>query len=142
MMRLKRNVYWNWQTPLQRKRSTCWIRFERDFMAENLAERLGLARRHMHFVTELLASYVPGRPVWAFGSRTFGKARHFSDLDLAVGGLTPLPSGARMDLADAFDASMLPIEVDVIDLNDVDSMFRSRVEPDFLLVQDPDKGKQ
>ena len=47
-----------------------------------------------------------------------------------------------MDLADAFDASVLPVEVDVIDLNEVDGMFRSRVEPDFLLVQEPDKVKQ
>lgn len=110
-------------------------------MTENLAERLGFAPRHMHLVMELLASYVPGRPVWAFGSRTFGKASRFSDLDLAVGGPTPLPSGARMDLADAFDASMLPVEVDVIDLNDVEGRFRSRIEPDFLLVQEPDKVK-
>lgn len=105
-------------------------------MTETLAERLGLAPRHVHLVTELLASYVPGRPVWAFGSRTSEKSRRYSDLDLAVGGLTPLPAGARMELADAFDASILPVEVDIVDLNDVDATFRSRIEPDFLLIQE------
>ena len=111
-------------------------------MSETLAEQLGLAPRHMRTVIELLASYVPGRPVWAFGSRTFGRSRRYSDLDLAIGGPALLPSGARMDLADAFDASMLPVEVDVIDLNDVDDAFRSRIEPDFMLVQEPGKVKQ
>ena len=111
-------------------------------MSDDLSERLGLAPRHMRTVTELLASYVPDRPVWAFGSRTFGRARRFSDLDLAIGGSAPLPSGARMDLADAFDASMLPVEVDLIDLNDVDGAFRSRIEPYFLLIQEQGKVKQ
>lgn len=111
-------------------------------MTENLSERLGLAQRHLRLVTELLASHVPDRPVWAFGSRAFQKARRYSDLDLAIGGPGALPVGVRMDLADAFDASVLPVEVDVIDLNDVDSSFRSRIEPDFLLLQDPDKVEQ
>ena len=111
-------------------------------MADHLAERLGLALRHMRLVTDLLASHVPGRPVWAFGSRTFQRARRYSDLDLAVGGAAALSPATRMDLADAFDASMLPVEVDVIDLNDVDGSFRARIEPDFLLLQKPDKEEQ
>ena len=111
-------------------------------MTENLAERLGLTPRHVRLVTDLLATHVPDRPVWAFGSRTFRKARRYSDLDLAIGGPAALPPGVRMDLADALDASMLPVEVDLIDLNDVDSMFRSRIEPDFLLLQNPDQVGQ
>ena len=111
-------------------------------MSEPLADRLRLAPRHMRTVTTLLASYVPDRPVWAFGSRTFGKARRYSDLDLAIGGSVPLSSGARMDLADAFDASMLPVEVDVVYLNDVDDTFRSRIEPNFLLIQEQGEVKR
>ena len=108
-------------------------------MIDLLAERLGFAPRHMALVTELLARHVPSRPVWAFGSRTFQRARRFSDLDLAIGGSAPLAVGVRMELLDAFDASMLPVEVDVVDLNDVDGMFRSRIEPDFLLIQGAEK---
>ena len=108
-------------------------------MADHLAERLGFAPRHVALVTDLLARYVPGRPVWAFGSRTFGRARRFSDLDLAIGGSTPLTAGVRMDLLDAFDASLLSVEVDVVDLNDVDETFRLRIEPDFLLMQEAER---
>ena len=59
-----------------------------------------------------------------------------------MGGAAALSPATRMDLADAFDASMLPVEVDVIDLNDVDGSFRARIEPDFLLLQKPDKEEQ
>ena len=95
--------------------------------------QLGLEQRHLRTVTNLLQEYVPDYPVWAFGSRTFGRARRYSDLDLAVGGAAPLAVGMRLDLMDAFDQSMLPIEIDVIDLNDVDESFCSRIEPDFLI---------
>lgn len=63
--------------------------------------------------------------------------RHrYSDLDLALAGEKPLRAVHRCDLLDAFDESMLPIEVDVVDLNDVDVSFRSRIEPDFLLIKE------
>ena len=100
-----------------------------------LPEQLGLTDEEFHIVEKLLATHVPDRPVWAFGSRAFGRARGRSDLDLAVGGDAPLPSNLRADLKDAFDDSDLPIEVDVVDLNDVAIEFRSRIEPDFVLVQ-------
>jgi predicted nucleotidyltransferase len=104
-------------------------------MADDIATTLGLTPRHYKIVTDLLAKHVAGRPVWAFGSRTFGQARRYSDLDLAIGGSAPLPAATEYELIDAFDDSMLPIEVDVIDLNDVDAEFRRRIEPDFLLLQ-------
>lgn len=104
-------------------------------MHEQLAERLGLQARHLQIVEELLDKHVPDRPVWAFGSRTFGHARRYSDLDLAVGGGAQLPIAVRYDLADELEQSMLPIEVDVVDLNDVDNSFRLRIEPDFLLIK-------
>lgn len=110
-------------------------------MNSDLAPQLGLEQRHMQIIEDLLARYVPDRPVWAFGSRTFGRARRYSDLDLAVGGETQLSAAVRWDLIDAFDESMLPIEVDVVDLNDVDVSFRSRIEPDFLLVQEQGEVK-
>ncbi len=104
-------------------------------MDRQLADRLGLEVRHLQIVTDLLHKHVPNRPVWAFGSRAFGRARRYSDLDLAVGGVGKLAIGTRYDLTDELEESMLPIEVDVVDLNDIDDSFRSRIEPDFLLIE-------
>ena len=48
---------------------------------------LQLEDRHLAMVREILQRIVPGKPVWAFGSRATGRrAKTFSDLDLAVGG--------------------------------------------------------
>ena len=104
-------------------------------MTDAALAQLGLQRHHLAIVRSILQELVPDRPVWAFGSRTFGRARRYSDLDLAVGGPAQLAVGLRLDLMDAFDRSMLPIEVDVVDLNDVDDSFRSRIRPDFIEIQ-------
>lgn len=94
--------------------------------------RLGLSETELQIVTSLLKQYVSDRPAWAFGSRTFGRARRRSDLDIAIGGTVPLPVSTRIDLAEAFDESELPIEVDLVDLNEVTPEFRKRIEPDFI----------
>jgi predicted nucleotidyltransferase len=93
---------------------------------------LDLGLEEVEIVRQVLSTYCPDRPVWAFGSRTFGRARRRSDLDLAIGGSERLPRGLIWDIKDALDASDLPIEVDVLDLNDIDPEFRKRIEPDFV----------
>ena len=61
------------------------------------------------------------------------------DLSLLEKALTRLeqaPREYRGRSEIAFDEPMLPIEVDVVDLHDVDVSFRSRIEPDFLLIKE------
>jgi len=83
----------------------------------------------------ILRSYLPGRRVWAFGSRATGqRVRRFSDLDLAVDGgeLTLSQLGT---LHDVLDESRLPFKVDIVDLATVTPEFRARIQPDMVLVQ-------
>lgn len=106
---------------------------DRDRGADELtSEHLSLTPAELEIVLNLLSLYVPDRPVWAFGSRASGRARRRSDLDLAIGGSSPLPAGLRYELVDAFDESDLPIEVDLIDLNEISAEFRERIEPEFI----------
>ncbi len=65
----------------------------------------------------VLDSQNGGRSVqaWVFGSRATGRARPFSDLDILVSAPQPLDWRARADLADAFEASILPFRVDVVE---------------------------
>jgi predicted nucleotidyltransferase len=42
-------------------------------------------------VRDILCRHVPRHEVWAFGSRARGKAKRYSDLDLAIISDTPLP---------------------------------------------------
>ncbi len=76
---------------------------------------LDLAPEHLETVRRILASHVPDREVWAFGSRVAGRARPHSDLDLMVLGEAPLPMAVRAALAEALSESDLPFRVDLVD---------------------------
>jgi predicted nucleotidyltransferase len=99
-----------------------------------MAERgvIDLCERDRAIVHGILEKYVPGRPVFVFGSRANGRAKRRSDLDLAIGGEKPLTMRVLGQLADAFDQSDLPIEVDVVDVNEVSETFRSRMVSEWV----------
>nr|WP_194299177.1 nucleotidyltransferase domain-containing protein [Acetobacter sicerae] len=63
----------------------------------------------------ILNEIVPDREVRVFGSRVTGKAKPFSDLDLAIMGDEPLSLETRARLEEAFSESDLPWKVDVLD---------------------------
>ena len=86
-------------------------------------------------VLSILRHRIPRRPVWVFGSRANGRARRRSDLDLAVGGSSPLSLRERAELADDFDKSDLPYRVDVVDLAEISPEFRLRIETDFISME-------
>lgn len=85
-------------------------------------------------LSHLLQTHLPGRRVWAFGSRATGnRVRRFSDLDLAVGG-EELPLELLDTLREALDESRLPFKVDIVDLATLTPEFRARIEPDMVLL--------
>ena len=89
----------------------------------------------LKIVQPILERHLPGRPVFAFGSRTRGCARRRSDLDLAVGGTERLTIRTIANIKEDFSESDLPIFVDVLDMNSVEAGFLKRIEPDFVVVQ-------
>ncbi len=93
---------------------------------------LDLSGNDLKLIREILVHYVPDRPVFVFGSRVTGRAKRRSDLDLAIGGETPLPLRIQGSLADAFDESDLPIEVDVVDVSAVSDTFRKRIQSEWI----------
>jgi predicted nucleotidyltransferase len=91
---------------------------------------LDLAPRHLDEVRRILGRHAPHARAWAFGSRTSGRARPFSDLDIALeaeGGIS-LETLAR--LRDDFSESDLPIKVDVVDWNSLDPEFQDAISSD------------
>jgi predicted nucleotidyltransferase len=96
---------------------------------------LHMPEHELEQVKAILQQHIPGRKVWAFGSRATGgrMLKRFSDLDLAVEGKLTWPE--RAELSEAFDESPLPIKVDVVELGLVDAEFRERIEKDFVVVK-------
>ncbi len=88
---------------------------------------IDLTPQDLDIVREILARYVPGRPVWAFGSRVTGRARRHSDLDLLIDA-QELEDPARLgELLDAFSLSDLPFRVDVVLLRRLAPEFAAQV---------------
>ena len=83
---------------------------------------------------------MPGREVWAFGSRARHCAKPYSDLDLAVIGVEPLSLDALAALNEAFAESDLPWKVDVVDWARMGEAFRRIVERDRVVLQRVEDG--
>jgi len=99
-----------------------------------LLHRLHLLPQELEIVRGILLRHIPEKKVWAFGSRATGvRLKRFSDLDLAVEGRLTAREGTGLE--QDFDESLLPMKVDVVELDEVSAEFRARIEKDFVVVQ-------
>lgn len=86
--------------------------------------------------------HLPNCTVWAFGSRVNGNAKPTSDLDLAIDSPDgPLDLTIIGSVAEAFDESMLPMKVDVVDYRQISPAFRTIIDKQRLLI-DPHQTTQ
>jgi len=92
---------------------------------------IDLEAKHLAIVKKILKKHVPNCETRVFGSRITGKARKYSDLDLAVKANSPLTLMQLGDLKDAFSESDLPILVDVLDWSRVSPEFQKIIEENF-----------
>ena len=65
--------------------------------------------------------------VWVFGTRATGRARRYSDLDLAIDAGRPLTLDEIAGLTEAFSNSDLPYKVDLIDWQNIDDNWRQSI---------------
>jgi type I restriction enzyme S subunit len=87
--------------------------------------RIDLPAEQRGLVWQILRSNLPATAkVWVFGSRATGRARRYSDLDLAIDAGRPLTLDETGKLAETFDESDLPYRVDVVDWRAIDDRFR------------------
>lgn len=86
---------------------------------------IDMTAEHRHLVLHVLRAHLPaGTAAWAFGSRATGRARRYSDLDIAIDAGRRLNLEEKATLAEAFSDSDLPYRVDIIDWHAIDDRFR------------------
>lgn len=93
------------------------------------------AEADLDTVKAILHAHLPGREVWAFGSRARRCAKPYSDLDLVIMGDEPLSLDALAVLNEAFAESDLPWKVDVVDWARMSDAFRRIVEQGRVVLQ-------
>ena len=97
---------------------------------------LDVSGAHLRILEDILRQHVPGREVWAFGSRVRGHAKPWSDLDLVVRGETVPGFQARGLLQEALEESDLPWKVDLVWWATLPAGFRRILEEDHLVLQE------
>ena len=95
-----------------------------DIRPDQLAIVQGILSRHLS----------PDVKVWVFGSRATWTTKDSSDLDLALEGRTKIDHKTMGALATAFQDSILPYSVDVVDLKQVSGSFKEVVAAQKVLV--------
>jgi uncharacterized protein len=92
-----------------------------------------LSADQRRLVLGILAANLPaGVGVWVFGSRATGRARRYSDLDLAVDAGRPLTLDETAELNEAFQESDLPYRVDLVDWHGIGAAFRQAIAAERL----------
>ena len=89
---------------------------------------IGLPVDHSQLVLNILRANLPASTkAWVFGSRATGRARRYSDLDLAIDAGRRLTLDEIAGLTEAFSDSDLPYKVDLIDWHDIDDRWRQTI---------------
>jgi len=96
---------------------------------------LQLSAHEWQQLSAILQRYLPDYAVWAFGSRVKGKAKPYSDLDLAIISAKPIPLALLAEVAEAFSESDLPWKVDLLDWATTSERFRQVIEQQKLEVK-------
>ena len=93
--------------------------------------------KHKNIIISLLKTIpeIINCSVYLFGSRVIGKSLKYSDVDLAIDYQgKPLPDTVKTNLSTSFEKSLLPYTVDIIDLNSVSPVFKTKIEKDFVRI--------
>ena len=92
---------------------------------------IDLSADHRRLVLNVLRANLPqSSKVWVFGSRTTGRARRYSDLDLAIDAGRRLTLDETARLSEAFSESDLPYRVDLVDWHDTKDRWRQAIVAD------------
>ena len=89
---------------------------------------IALPAEHRRLVVNILRANLPqSTKVWVFGSRATGRARRYSDLDLAIDAGRRLTLDEIARLTEAFSESDLPYRVDLVDWHDINDRWRETI---------------
>ncbi len=96
---------------------------------------LDIQPEHLAIVKSILQKNVPTLAVWAFGSRTKGKSKPYSDLDLVIITEQPMTITEYSQLAEDFSESDLPWKVDIVDWSLTSSQFKEIIQAHYIPLQ-------
>ncbi len=92
---------------------------------------IDLEQKYIDFIKKAFDEHLSNYKLYLFGSRAKGKARKYSDIDLAVES-PELTSSIKSTLETYFVDSTIPYEIDIVDLNDISETFKNLITDDLV----------
>jgi len=86
-----------------------------------------------HTLITIIHERLPHCKIFLFGSRARGTNNSGADYDIAIDNGKKISNEAILDIKIAIDESMIPVNVDVVDLATVSESFRLAINKDLIL---------
>ena len=96
---------------------------------------VSIASAHLTLIQNLLRTHLQSPcTVWAYGSRTQGAFKRYSDLDLAIIEPENVDVLTMAKLRMALEESDLPFKVDIVEFAALSDAFKEIVERDHVVI--------
>jgi predicted nucleotidyltransferase len=95
---------------------------------------LDLTDSQLEIIKNILRKHIPDCEVRVFGSRLTNKAKNYSDLDLVAVGQTKIDRQKMIRLKEAFEESVLPFRVEILDWHKISENFKKIIEKNYLVI--------
>ena len=96
---------------------------------------IDLDLKYLDMIRQILRAHLPASAkVFMFGSRTTGRAKPFSDIDLLINSNKELTLHELAQLNTAFDDALLPYKVDIADANLIAAEFKAAIKDQLVAI--------
>lgn len=96
---------------------------------------IDISNKDLQLVISILKKHLPDCEVRAFGSRVNGRSKPYSDLDLVVIAYKKIDLKIMFRTEEAFEESILPFRVDLLDWNAISESFQKIIEQKYEVIQ-------
>ena len=89
--------------------------------------RVDLDDKHREIVCKILKGFFPQLKIYVFGSRIDGRAKKYSDLDLALDTGSKISFLQLSQVEEALALTEIPFKVDITDIHSVSTDFKKHI---------------
>ena len=98
---------------------------------------IDIAPQYLSIINNILKKHIPEYEVRAFGSRVTGKAKTYSDLDLAIMSTKALDKKTLYALEEELAESDLPFRIEILDWQTISEDFQKIINKKYESIQMP-----
>lgn len=94
--------------------------------------KFGIEEKIYIEIIKKLKEFFPNTKLYMFGSRVKGTNYKYSDIDIAVLDKKEIPVDIIAKISNEFENSLIPYEIDIVDLNSISETFKTKIQPSLI----------